>query len=157
GAPWPKTRRGWYASAGKSACRRMAAIMERGGAVGGGQSLDGATLGGNMGPPCASRPARGLDGMSAPIRSRGNPMWDAIRYAGTPLTLVAFLAALTAVAYFRRLKQRADVLAKVPEKDRAGIVDKELETYTITKDNLSRQQKFDLMMEVMRRKAERVR
>ena len=84
-------------------------------------------------------------------------VWESIQYAGTPLTLIAFLVAVAALAYRRILSSRIDAITAAPEDARGALVDKLLESYSISKDNLTRQQKFELMREVLAGKAARFR
>lgn len=84
-------------------------------------------------------------------------MWDAIRYVSTPLTLLAFLAAVAAILYRHRCQRKIRELEALPPKDRAEMALAKLETYSIKHDNLTREQKFGLMMEVLRHRRERYR
>jgi hypothetical protein len=84
-------------------------------------------------------------------------MWDAIGAVGTPITLVAFVVAVVATIYRVREQTKIKVINSAQEADRAELIDKSLETYHIQHDNLTRQQKYDLMMRVLQDRASRLK
>jgi hypothetical protein len=84
-------------------------------------------------------------------------MWRAIQYVGTPLTLIAFVAAIVAFVYRSVLKARIDAIRSAPAKERAGLIEKTLETYSIKDDNLTREQKFGLMSMVLENRIRRLK
>lgn len=84
-------------------------------------------------------------------------MWEAIQYVGSPLALAAYVAAVIATVLRARIRQRVQLLQTLPEKERADYLTQSLETYRIQHDNLTRQQKHELMLEVLRQRAVRLK
>lgn len=82
-------------------------------------------------------------------------MWQAIQYVGTPLALTAFIVAAVTTAIRFGLEQRVKLLQTLPENERAEYLEKSLETYHIKQDNLTREQKYQLMLTVLRHRSER--
>ena len=83
--------------------------------------------------------------------------FEVIKYIGTPIALSAFLMAIIAKSYHNKLNFKIQLLKEIPETDRAAILDKELETYRISSenDNLTRNQKYELMQSVLLHRAKR--
>jgi hypothetical protein len=84
-------------------------------------------------------------------------MWTAIQYVTTPLSLIAFLVAVLAVVYRVRLKHKLAALKTVPEKERGALLEKSLETYSLTDDNLTRNQKYELLTRVLENRVRRMK
>jgi len=81
-------------------------------------------------------------------------MWDIIQNIGTPISLVAFIAALISYAFLGSQKHKIELLKALPEEKRWELLNKDIESYNITQDNLTREQKFELMKTVLMQKAE---
>ena len=81
-------------------------------------------------------------------------MWDVIQNVGTPISLIAFVAAIISYAFLGSQKNKIEVLKTLPEDRRWEILNKNLENYNISEDNLTRDQKFELMKTVLMQKAE---
>ncbi len=84
-------------------------------------------------------------------------MWNAIGLVGSGLTLFAFIAAVAAWAYRRATLVKTELIRSASEKDRARLVESALEGFRVDTRSLGAKQKFDLLMEQMKRRAERVR
>lgn len=84
-------------------------------------------------------------------------MWEAIQYVGSPLALVAFIAAVVATILRARLRHRVTLLNTLPEDQRLAFLEASLETYHIKHDNLTRQQKYELMLNVLDGRSTRLR
>lgn len=84
-------------------------------------------------------------------------MWEAIQYVGTPIGLLAFLAAVITAAFYYYIEQRTKIKDSLPDDRRWQILNKEIEGYNLTHDNLTREQKFSLMKSVISEKAARRR
>jgi len=86
-------------------------------------------------------------------------MWEQLQHVKEPLMAVAFLMAIIATVILRvnstRAKQRLEMIKAAPEQDRAGLIEAMFETYHLKQDNLTREQKFNLIQTVLLRKAER--
>lgn len=85
---------------------------------------------------------------------RRHIMWESIQYIGTPVSLIAFVAALIAYAVLESQKTRVKLLESLPEEKRWEFLNKNIEGYNITQDNLTREQKFELMQTVLVQSAE---
>jgi len=81
-------------------------------------------------------------------------MWEAIQHIGTPISLAAFVAAVIAYVVLGNQKNKIQLLKSLPEDKRWELLNKDLESYNITQDNLTRDQKFELMKTVLMQKAE---
>ena len=86
-------------------------------------------------------------------------MWQAIQYVGTPVALVAFVVAVAATLVRARLTVAQRMIASAPEEQRAQLVERALQTYTLAgdRDNLTREQKFALLCREIDKRAERFR
>jgi hypothetical protein len=86
-------------------------------------------------------------------------MWEAIQYVGTPVALVAFVVATAAYIYSQKLRNKVEVIKEIPKSKRAAVIDNEMETYRITpdKDNLTKEQKFELTKTVILQRAHRLK
>lgn len=76
--------------------------------------------------------------------------WEAIRYIGSAATLIAFVVAVAAWAYAKRLEQRREVLAEATDSRRADLAALVLERYGIDTRTLSREQRYQLAREELR-------
>ena len=86
-------------------------------------------------------------------------MWTVVQYVGTPLTLLAFIAAVFAWSYSVKLKEKAELLKTLPESERVVYLEKELESYQIdaVQKGVTGQQKFELMQLVILQRAHRLK
>lgn len=83
--------------------------------------------------------------------------WEVVQNIGTPLALAAFIVAVIGALYSNKLRQKIDLLNTIPEDKRASIIEKEMETYHISNDNLTKSQKFELMKAVIAQRASRLK
>jgi hypothetical protein len=81
-------------------------------------------------------------------------MWEIIQHITTPLTLIAFIAALIAIILQRRLTVKKELIETARPEDRAKLIDLSFETYHISpeRDNLTREQRFSLVKQVLDQK-----
>jgi hypothetical protein len=71
--------------------------------------------------------------------------FEAIQYVGTPIALVAFVAALIAWSYRARLAERRKSIESAPEAERAKLLDSALRDFsTVPTDTLTREQRYNL-------------
>jgi hypothetical protein len=84
-------------------------------------------------------------------------MWDAIRFAGSPLTIIAFLGGIGAVLYRARLYQCLRGIEKVPAKERAPLVDKTLDTWGIPISDLAKKDRYGLFAGLLKTKGRNYR
>jgi hypothetical protein len=84
-------------------------------------------------------------------------MWHAIQFVTSPLTLIAFIVAVSCAVYRARIQRDIRLLEAVPRERREHALTALLGTYNITDDNLTAQQKFVLMKAVMAQKADRLK
>lgn len=81
-------------------------------------------------------------------------MWEAVQHVSTPIGLFAFIAAVIGCIFFYYSKHRADLNDSLPSEKRWDLLNKEIEGYNLTRDNLTREQKFSLMKDVISEKSE---
>ena len=84
-------------------------------------------------------------------------MWDIIQYITTPLTLIAFIAALATIIYRRKLETKKELINSAESSDRARLIEASLETYHLRDDNLTKEQKFELVRKVLDQKIQRLK
>jgi hypothetical protein len=84
-------------------------------------------------------------------------MWRAIQYVTTPITLIAFVVAVSAWLYRARIFERKRLIETAKTEDRAELVLAVLKTYPIPCDNLTRDQKFELLKKLVQQDANRFR
>jgi len=82
-------------------------------------------------------------------------IFDVTTQISTPLAAIAFAISAGAYYGYRIFRNKAAMIASAPPEDRARLVDKALETYSITEDNLTREQKYQLMLTVLNLRAKR--
>jgi hypothetical protein len=80
-----------------------------------------------------------------------------IKYVGTPLALIAFIIAVGALVYLRKIRGNQRYIKLTPTQDRPAVISWLMETYSIKDDNLDPDHKFLLMMEVLKNKGTRTR
>jgi hypothetical protein len=84
-------------------------------------------------------------------------MWRVIQFVTTPITLIAFVIAVSAWLYRIKISSARKLVETANPKDRAELVLATLETYHIRNDNLTPDQKFDLMKKVIQVRANQSR
>lgn len=82
-------------------------------------------------------------------------MWESIRYITSGLTLVAFIVAVTSIVIKEALKNKKNLIETAPPEDRAPLVEKALEQYHIETTALTKQQKYNIIMEQIRSRAKK--
>jgi hypothetical protein len=84
-------------------------------------------------------------------------MWKAITYIGSGLSLAAFIAAVAASILRQKILERERLIRLAPETERAELVEKTLEFFSVDTATLTRSQKYDLAIHQIRAKALRFR
>lgn len=84
-------------------------------------------------------------------------MWTAIKYVGSAVTLVAFIAAVAAWLYRSRLLSRERLLRTAPEQERAALVERTLVLFKVDAERLKRDQRYDLALRQIQGQASRYR
>lgn len=85
-------------------------------------------------------------------------MWEAIKYVGTPLTLLAFVVAVAAQIYRARTINLRKLVDSVPEADRAGLIESTLRDFTVVDTTaMTRTQKHDLAVRALDQRERRLR
>ncbi len=77
-------------------------------------------------------------------------MWESIKYITSGLTLVAFIVAVTSIVIREVIKNKKNLIETAPPEDRAPLVEKALEQYHIETAALTKQQKYNIIMEQIR-------
>jgi len=72
-------------------------------------------------------------------------LWSTATQVGTPLALAAFVVAVVGWILHTRVKERTRRIESAPPEERAALVEATLSTYRIKQDNLTREQKFELL------------
>ncbi|HLO15486.1 MAG TPA: hypothetical protein VK206_11695, partial [Anaerolineales bacterium] len=70
--------------------------------------------------------------------------WKAITYVSSPLTLVAFLAAVVAWVYVSQLKRIENLINSAKDSDRKVLLEGVLDVLRLKVDNLSQSKRFEL-------------
>jgi hypothetical protein len=85
-------------------------------------------------------------------------MFDAIRFVGTPIALLAFVAAVLGVAYARRLAQRRKLIEQAPDSDRLEAIESVLRDFkTVPTDRLTSDDQYDLVLKILEERRAKVR
>ncbi len=84
-------------------------------------------------------------------------MWTAISYVSSGVTLVAFLAAVAAWLYRRKMVQMERMIGSAAEADRAQLVANALEVFHVDASGLTKAQQYQLALEQVRGRQERYR
>lgn len=82
-------------------------------------------------------------------------MWNAIAAVSSGLTLVAFLAAAAVWIYRQRLVQTERLIRSVPEGQRAGLVERVIESVHVDTGNLTREQRYQLSLKLIHARSRR--
>ncbi|HEX6560313.1 MAG TPA: hypothetical protein VF021_12645, partial [Longimicrobiales bacterium] len=86
-----------------------------------------------------------------------NP-FEAIQYVGTPIALVAFVAALGAWVYRGRLAERRKLIESAPEAERGRLLDSTIRDFTtVPTDTLTREQRYNLANKLIDERATKFR
>lgn len=84
--------------------------------------------------------------------------FDAIRFVGTPIALVAFIVAVAAYAYRASLVGRRKLIETAPAEDRARLLDATIRDFTtVPTDTLTREQRYLLALRLIEERAGRFR
>ena len=84
-------------------------------------------------------------------------MWEAIQHVGTPIALLAFIVAVVSYAYRKNLLHKIELIKTAPDQARPDLIRAMLQSYSIREDNLTRQQKYELLRSVIDEKGKRFR
>src|SRR5713101_5416592 len=82
-------------------------------------------------------------------------MWEAIKYVGSGLTLVAFAIAVTAAVYRWRLRREERLIKTAPEDQRGELVRNALEFFEVHTPNLTKDQQYKIALEQIQQRARR--
>jgi hypothetical protein len=82
-------------------------------------------------------------------------MWEAIKYVTSGITLAAFVVAVAAWLYRSKILEREKLIRSASEEERPQLVERTLEIWHVETSGLTREQKYNLVLEQIRRKAER--
>ncbi|QDT50506.1 hypothetical protein Pan258_45850 [Symmachiella dynata] len=77
-------------------------------------------------------------------------MWTAISYVSSGVTLVAFLGAVGAWLYRRKMIQLEKLIGSAPEADRGQLVANALEVFHVDSSGLTKAQQYQLALEQIR-------
>jgi len=75
--------------------------------------------------------------------------WSTIGLVGSAVTLAAFLAALGAWSYRRRLEQIENILKSAPAADRVRALESVIATVRVNTSSLTREQQYDLALKLL--------
>ncbi|WP_287584057.1 SPFH domain-containing protein [Candidatus Borrarchaeum sp.] len=84
-------------------------------------------------------------------------MWEAIGSVSSGLALAAFIVAAAVTVLRRRLLHKENLIKSAPESERPSLVQAALDSYSIVTTDLTKQQRYDLIMEQIRQRARRFR
>ena len=84
-------------------------------------------------------------------------MWEAIGSVSSGLALAAFIVAAAVALLRRRLLHKENLIKSAPETERSSLVQAALDSYSIDTTDLTKQQRYDLIMEQIRQRARRFR
>src|SRR5262245_27921056 len=82
-------------------------------------------------------------------------MWRAITYVTSGLTLVAFIVAIAAVLVKRSLAQKERQIKLAPDNQRAELIERALEFFSVDTSNLNSNQQYRLAVEQIHARAVR--
>jgi hypothetical protein len=82
-----------------------------------------------------------------------NP-FEAIQYVGTPIALVAFVAAVVAWVFRARLAERRKLIESAPEAERGRLLEATIRDFTtVPTDTLTREQRYNLAVKLIDERA----
>lgn len=84
-------------------------------------------------------------------------IWEIIPKIGTPIALIAFVAALVFYYLRSQLKHKLDLIKSAPATERADLIEGTLGDFSIDADELTRQQKYELLKQKLEHRAHRFR
>ena len=84
-------------------------------------------------------------------------MWEIITKISTPISLIAFIAALIFTWLTRRIRSQERIISQASPEKKDEIIIAALETYHLKNDNLTRSQKYKLVKTVLDNKSKRFR
>jgi hypothetical protein len=84
-------------------------------------------------------------------------MWRAITYVSSGITLAAFIFAVAAWIYRAKILEREHLIRQAPAANRAALIERTLEFFSIDTSELNRQQKYDLALQQIHQRAARFR
>src|SRR5438874_13587605 len=84
-------------------------------------------------------------------------MWNSIPRIATPIALAAFALGVALTALRAYLKRRADLIKLAPPNDRARLIDEAVSDYGIRAENLTREQRYQLVLKAIEDRASRFR
>ena len=76
-------------------------------------------------------------------------LFEAVQYVTGIFSLLAFVAAVGAVMTNKYINHKEGLIKTVPEKERAHLVEKALEGFVVRTEDLTKQQKYELLMRQM--------
>jgi len=82
-------------------------------------------------------------------------MWEAIGYISSGATLIAFLAASIVTIFRRQLVHKENLINSAPENKRSELVQAALDSYSIESKDLTKQQRYELLMEQIKQREKR--
>jgi hypothetical protein len=82
-------------------------------------------------------------------------MWEAIGSVSSGLSLAAFLAAAIVTLLRRRLVHKEKLITSAPENERALLVQSALDSYSINTRDLTKQQRYELLLEQIKQRERR--
>ena len=84
--------------------------------------------------------------------------FEAIRFVGTPIALIAFIVAVGAYVYRSSLLSRRKLLEAAPPDDRARLLEATIRDFSqIQTENLTRDQRYQLALRLIEERAARFR
>ena len=84
-------------------------------------------------------------------------MFTAIQYVTSGLTLIAFVVAVAAYMYRAKLRSMENRIKSAPESNRAALVDKTLEFFSVDASQLTKSQQYDIALRQITARADRFR
>lgn len=84
-------------------------------------------------------------------------MWEAVGQVSSVFSLLAFLAAVIVGFLRHRLRHREELIRSAVDADRGRLAQTILDRVSVDTANLTRQQRYELAHEVMRRRSERLK
>lgn len=83
--------------------------------------------------------------------------WQAITYVSSGFTLVAFIVATAAWVLKNKSDEKRNLIESAPDINKSELVDKALDLVHVNTDGLSQEKRYNLAMELIKRRAERFR
>lgn len=83
-------------------------------------------------------------------------MWEAIGQVSTGITLLAFIVAASVSAYRLQLRSRIKTIEAVAPSERGKLLEKELNSFGIKAENLSRTQQYEIALRELNLRARKL-